>query len=158
MKLPRVLLWLASHGVVAAIGFAAGIYALPILTAPPAPTAAELHAAMAAAPLVGEFRRDLPGSDFLHWGEGEVRLGGGLVAFSGQLAPGPDYQLYLSPQLVQTEAEFEQRRAQMQRVGAIRQFDGFVLPLPADIDPADYGAVIIWCESFGEFITAASYR
>jgi hypothetical protein len=30
--------------------------------------------------------------------------------------------------------------------------------LPAAIDPADYNSVIVWCESFGQFITAARYR
>ena len=31
---------------------------------------------------------------------------------------------------------------------------GFQLPLPPAIDPAEYSAVIVWCESFGQFITA----
>jgi hypothetical protein len=30
--------------------------------------------------------------------------------------------------------------------------------VPAGIDPANYKAVIIWCEAFGQFITAASYQ
>ena len=36
----KLLLLTATHAVVAAIGLAAGIYALPILVAPPAPSAA----------------------------------------------------------------------------------------------------------------------
>jgi hypothetical protein len=32
------------------------------------------------------------------------------------------------------------------------------VPLPDGVDLADYDTVVVWCESFGEFITAASYR
>ena len=37
----KLLLLLVTHGLVGAIGFAAGIYVLPILTAPDAPAAAD---------------------------------------------------------------------------------------------------------------------
>jgi hypothetical protein len=30
--------------------------------------------------------------------------------------------------------------------------------VPADVDPSQYSSVIVWCESFGEFITAARYK
>ena len=46
----------------------------------------------------------------------------------------------------------------MARVGDVRTFENFVVPVPADIDPGAYNTVIVWCESFGEFITAAKYR
>ena len=62
----------ATHGLALALGFAAGIYTLPLLIAPPAPTAADVHTVAAQAQYKGQFRRDLPGSDALHWGEGEV--------------------------------------------------------------------------------------
>ena len=45
MSIPKALLLLVSHGACAAVGFAAGIYALPILIAPASPTAADLSAA-----------------------------------------------------------------------------------------------------------------
>jgi hypothetical protein len=32
------------------------------------------------------------------------------------------------------------------------------VPVPAGIDPKAYTTVIVWCESFGQFITAARYR
>lgn len=68
----KMLLLLASHAVVLAIGFALGIYALPILTAPAAPSSQELAAATDRDAFNGQFRRDLKGSDLLHWGEGTV--------------------------------------------------------------------------------------
>jgi hypothetical protein len=40
----------------------------------------------------------------------------------------------------------------------VKTFDNFVIELPAGTDPALYNTVIVWCESFGQFITAAQYR
>ncbi len=44
MKTRNLILLLASHGLIGAAGFAAGIYVLPILIAPPAPSAAAVSA------------------------------------------------------------------------------------------------------------------
>jgi hypothetical protein len=32
------------------------------------------------------------------------------------------------------------------------------VPLPPALDPRDYSTVIVWCESFDQFITAARYQ
>jgi hypothetical protein len=32
------------------------------------------------------------------------------------------------------------------------------VPVPAGVNPSDFTTVIVWCERFGEFITAAQYR
>jgi hypothetical protein len=154
----KLALLTATHLVALAVGFAAGIYLLPILTAPEAPSAAEVEQAAAGATYSGEFTRDLAGSDLLHWGEGRVTIGPGKVALMGRVAPGPDYKLYLTPSFVETEAEFEAVRDQSVRVGDVRTFENFIVPLPATVDPAEYDSVVVWCESFGEFITAARYR
>jgi hypothetical protein len=154
----RRLLLLASHLGVGAAGFAGGIYALPILIAPPPPSAAELAAASAAPMFKARFRRDLAGSDALHWGEGDVSIGPAAIALQGRVSPGPDYKLYLSPEFVQTEAEFERVKPRMKRVGDVKTFENFLVALPAGVDPAAYTTVVVWCESFREFITAAQYR
>ena len=154
----RLIVLLITHVLAAAIGFAAGIYALPILTAPPAPTDAEVAAVAAQAQFTGEFRRDLADSDALHWGEGIVAIGQGMVSLQGRIAPGPDYKLYLSPEFVETEADFIRLKPNMVQVGDVKTFENFMVPLPASIDPSAYNSVIVWCESFGEFITAAAYR
>jgi hypothetical protein len=57
-----------------------------------------------------------------------------------------------------TEQAFLAVKADSARVGDVRTFDNFILAVPPEIDLESYKAVIIWCESFGEFITAASYR
>lgn len=154
----KKLLLVISHLLFAAVGFAAGIYLLPILTAPPAPTAADVEAAASQADFKGEFRRDLEDSDLLHWGEGTVSVGRTAIALAGRVAPGPDYKLYLSPEFVETEAEFNRLKPRMARVGDVKTFDNFIVPVPGNIDPAAFNTVIVWCESFGQFITAAKYR
>lgn len=152
------LLLIASHVLAAAAGFALGIYALPILTAPAAPSAAEVASQRGQATYTGQFRRDLKDSDLLHWGEGTVSLGRQSITLSGKLAPGPDYKLYLSPEFVETEADFVRLKARMMRVGDVKTFENFIVPVPESIDVSRYNTVIVWCESFGQFITAAKYR
>ena len=80
------------------------------------------------------------------------------VSLMGRLAPGPDYKLYLSPTFVQTEAEFLPLKNQMLRVGDVKTFENFVVPLPPGVDLAAYNTVVVWCETFKEFISAARYR
>ncbi len=154
----KILLFFISHGIAAAIGFAAGIYALPILIAPDAPSSEQVSAVAAAATYSAEFRRDLADSDALHWGEGTVSVGPDAVSFMGRLSPGPDYKLYLSPQFVETEVDFNRLKPTMTRIGDVKTFENFLVEVPAGVDVANFTSVIVWCESFGEFITAAQYR
>ena len=158
MKRKTMALLVGTHLLVAAAGFAAGVYTLPILIAPSAPGSELVAASQQQARFHGTFRRDLQDSDRLHWGEGKVSIGPDTVSLMGKLAPGPDYQLYLSPEFVETEADFARLKDQMVRVGPVKTFDNFIVPLPADVNPADYDSVIIWCETFGQFITAARYQ
>ena len=158
MKKRTIALLIATHCVVGVMGFGVGIYMLPILTAPPAPSEDEIRAMSSQANYTAQFRRDLKDSDALHWGEGKVSVGTRFISFMGKLAPGPDYKLYLSPEFVETEADFNRRKPSMVRVGDVRTFDNFVVDLPPGIDPSKFTSVIVWCESFGQFITSAEYR
>ncbi|MCW8886954.1 MAG: DM13 domain-containing protein [Motiliproteus sp.] len=153
----KKLLLLITHLAAGFAGFALGIYLLPILTAPSGPTDAEISVAKADALLTGEFRKDLRGSDFLHWGEGILSVGSKFISLAGSVAPGPDYKLYLSPKFVEDEAEFNQLKSQMVRVGDIKVFENFIVPVPETIDINDYDTAVVWCETFGEFITATRY-
>ena len=147
-----------THLLAAAVGFALGIYALPILIAPDPPLAEDVRSVSDQARYRGEFRRNLADSDWLHWGEGALFVGSSRIAFDGRLAPGPDYRLYLSPEFVETEEDFEAVKARMAPIGSVRTFDGFVLSVPDSVDPSDFNTAIVWCEAFGEFITATMYR
>ena len=154
----RLLLLSFTHAAMALAGFAAGIYALPILIAPAAPDASALRSATQGADYTGQFRRDLADSDMLHWGEGTVSVGRGSIALAGKLAPGPDYKLYLSKEFVETESDFNRLKPSMVRVGDVRTFDNFVVAVPESVDVSAYTTVIVWCEAFGQFITSARYR
>ena len=90
VKLKSIVL-LTSHGLAAAIGFAGGIYTLPILTAPPAPSTTEISEVLGKKQYSATFRKDLKDSDALHWGEGRVSLSPEFISLEGKLAPGPDY-------------------------------------------------------------------
>ncbi|MCP9483954.1 DM13 domain-containing protein [Shimia sp. CNT1-13L.2] len=154
----RRILLLVSHTIVLAIGFALGVYFLPILTAPKGPDQAVLEAEAQGATYSAEFTRDLKGSDFLHWGEGTVSVSPKQIVHMGKLAPGPDYKLYLVPEFVEDEASFEAVKARSVQVGDVKTFDGLILEVPEGVDIEAYDTVLIWCEAFGEFITAAKYR
>src|SRR5690606_17947219 len=108
-----------THLVTLAIGFALGIYVLPILTAPDAPSAADVQEQARDARFKGQFRRNLKDSDLLHWGEGTVSVNRRSITLTGRIAPGPDYKLYLSPEFVETEADFMRLKARMARVGDV---------------------------------------
>ena len=154
----RTIIILAiTHLTVSAVGFAAGIYALPILIAPPAPTESEIIKMSTQGKYSADFRKDLKDSDAFHWGEGRVTIGTDFVTFAGKLAPGPDYKLYLSTEFVETEADFERLKPTMIRIGDVKTFENFVVELKPGIDPGKFNTIIVWCETFGEFITAAKY-
>ena len=158
MKIRTVVLLIATHCAAGVLGFGIGIYALPILTAPSAPTEAAIQEVSSEATYTAQFRRDLKDSDALHWGEGTVSVGPKYVTLMGRLAPGPDYKLYLSPEFVETEADFNRLKSTMVRVGDVKTFENFVVEVPPDIDPSKFTSVIVWCEAFGEFITSAKYQ
>jgi hypothetical protein len=154
----RWILLLITHGLTLAAGFALGIYLLPILTAPPSIDRGVLAESAKSAQFEAAFTRDLQGSDFLHWGEGKVSISPSRIVHEGKLSPGPDYKLYLVPEFVVDEASFLPLKERSLRVGDVKTFDGFLVDLPAGTDIGAYTTVLVWCEAFGEFITAAKYR
>ena len=154
----RIITFLTTHAVAVAIGFALGIYFLPILTAPTSPDAAMLEEKAQSALFTADLTRDLKGSDFLHWGEGTISVSASEIVHEGKLAPGPDYMVYLTNEFVEDEAEFEAIKASAQLIGPVKTFGGFLLSVPESVDVSKYSTIVVWCESFGEFITAAKYN
>ena len=158
MDIRRWIIGTATHGAALAVGFALGIYLLPILTAPKSPDAESLDQSAQGAMFTAELTRDLRGSDFLHWGEGEISMTPTQIVHKGRLAPGPDYKLYLVDEFVEHEDEFLPIKSEARLIGDVKSFEGFLLDIPADVDLTNYTTVVIWCEAFSEFITAARYR
>lgn len=143
-------------------GFGLGVYFLPILIEQEGAQLEMLMQAQQFAEKSGTFSRDLRGSDRLHWGEGVITLSretdGYYLTLDGQVSPGPDYRLYLTDTLVEDEATFLAVKAQAAYIGEVKAFTNFRLAVPSAIDATRYGAVIVWCERFGEFITAAELQ
>ena len=137
------------------IGFGLGVYFLPILTAEDGLDRTALAQLEASAERSGVFSRDLAGSDAFHWGEGTVRINRERVWLEGSIAPGPDYRLYLMPEFVEDEDSFLAIKPRAVDIGPVKAFTNFSLPVPSDVDAGAFPALIIWCEAFGEFITAA---
>lgn len=154
----KLILLVVTHVAAAVAGFGAGIYLLPILTAPPAPEDSVVQEQAEISEFSGQFRRDLKDSDAVHWGDGTVYVGREAISLDGEIAPGPDYKLYLSPSFVETEADFVRLKNAMVQVGDVKTFKNFIVPVPGYVDPGTFSTVIVWCESFGQFITAAQYR
>ena len=103
----------------------------------------------------GRFIRDLPGSDALHWGDGTIMMNTNKIWLDGTISPGPDYRLYLAPEFVDDGAGFLAIKAESRQVGTVKTFENFALELTPAIDFDEYDAVVIWCEAFKQFITAA---
>jgi hypothetical protein len=154
----KVIALFVSHAVAVVVGFAAGIYVLPILIAPSAPNTSEVRTAAGNAEYRAQFRRDLKGSDPLHWGEGTVSVGRKAISLEGRVAPGPDYKLYLTPAFVETKDEFLKLKSQALRIGDVKTFENFIVAVPESADLSRYNTVVVWCETFSQFITAAKYR
>ena len=152
------LFLIISHGGMALLGFAAGVYLLPILVQPPAPDIALVESRLSTPLFTANFARERKDSDALHWGEGELRLYTDTLVFEGKLAPGPDYRLYLTPEFVETEAAFLAIKEKSLDVGTIKNFDGFVLNHSTAVNDAQYTSAVVWCETFGQFITSGQYR
>ena len=154
----RILGLAVSHLIALGVGFALGIYLLPILTAAPSPEAEVLASEASEATYRVELTRDLAGSDALHWGEGTISVSPTAIVHQGELAPGPDYRLYLTSGFVEDEAQFEAIKDSAAYVGDVKSFEGFLLDVPEAVDVEQYDTVVVWCETFGEFITAGKYR
>jgi len=160
LRTPALYIGLVIGGLLGLIpGFGLGVYFLPIIVASEGASDTQLSAAKSAGQRQGVFRRDLKDSDAAHWGEGTIyeSMEGGQIFYTleGRVSPGPDYKLYLTPKFVETEADFMAIKDRSARVADITGFDNFRVSIPMTVDAAAYPAVLVWCERFGEFITAA---
>ena len=96
-----------------------------ILIAPAGPDKAKLAETAQLATYRADIRRDLKGSDFLHWGEGTFSVSATKIIHQGRLAPGPDYKLYLAAEFVEDEEQFLAVKDTAQLLGDIKTFEGF---------------------------------
>ena len=135
-----------------------GVYFLPILIAEKGFDRASITALSDSALRRGTFVRDLPGSDGLHWGDGVIMVNADRIWLDGKIASGPDYRLYLTSKYVETGAGFHNIKAQLIQIRPVLAFENLSLDLPNGVYATNYQAILIWCEAFEKFITAAELR
>ena len=108
------------------------------------------------------FVRDLPGSDSLHYGDGEIAhpVGNNIayITLQGYVTPGPDYEFCLPPKYVDTKVGFEAIKAQSVRVGDTEAFENFRLPVLPSVNVNDYPALLVWREKVSTFISSAQVK
>jgi hypothetical protein len=154
----KIILLISSYIIVFVLGFGLGIYLLPILTSPKSVNIDKIIKLEKNALYKTIFVRDLKGSDLFHWGEADVSVSKNEIIVNGSIAPGPDYKLYLTKEFVEQEEEFLSIKDNSRYVAEVKTFKNFVITVSEDIDINDYNTIVIWCESFSEFITAAKYK
>lgn len=155
----KKLLLALTHLIVFVIGFGAGVYFLPIMVAPEAPSEQQLSAVAEASQYQVATHKDRGDSDGFHWAEGDFFISKNEIAFKGEMAPGPDYKLYLSPSYTESEQEFlDIVKHKSIQVSAVKSFDGFIISVPNGIDIEQYNSIVIWCEEYSKYISSAKYR
>ena len=80
------------------------------------------------------------------------------IWLDGKVASEPDYRLYLTPKYVETRSGCQTIKAQPLHIEPIKAFENFPLDLTDGVNVTNYCAVLIWCEAFGQFITAAELQ
>ena len=147
-----------THSICGVFGFILGIYLLPILIAPTSDDVKDIKLIESKASYQGQFTPDIKGSDFFHWGDALVSVTPSKISVNGEVAPGPDYKIYLTNQYVEDENEFLAIKKDAALLADLKSFKNFIVSVPSGLDIESYNTIVIWCESFGEFITSAKYR
>ena len=159
VKMKKLIFALIFLAIGIGIGFAAGVYTLPIIIELQSDReqVANLTPADEFDP-TGHFDRDSPGSDALHWGEGTVRVSSGKLIFEDNVkfAPGPDYRIYLSKKYADTKSDFAKIKPFAIEIAKLRTFSGpLEFDLPATLNADEYDNVVVWCETFSMYIASA---
>lgn len=96
-------------------------------------------------------------SDPIHYGKGRVTIYEGLLHLEPdfEVGPGPKFHVYLVPEQ-EVVASTNVARTMFVDLGRVKAFKGSQnYEIPAGIDIAKYGSVVIWCEQFGVLISPA---
>jgi hypothetical protein len=141
-------------------GFALGIFVYPYIFLADI-VAADKVDDKAARKLVatGTFIHASP-SDPIHYGKGKMTAYQNLVHLESdfEVGPGPKFHVYLVPEKTVIPST-NVARTMFVDLGRLRAFKGSQnYPVPAGVDLAKYGSVVIWCEQFGVLISPAALK
>ena len=139
-------------------GFAAGIFVYPyVFLADVVATETVADAQDRKVLAKGTFIHANP-SDPVHYGSGGVTVYDGLVHLEDDfdVGPGPKFHVYLVPKAPITKSA-DVKDTMFVDLGRLRAFKGSQnFPIPAGVDLASFGSVVIWCEKFGVLISPAT--
>ena len=96
--------------------------------------------------------------DPVHYGKGRVSVYERTLHLESdfEVGPGPKYHVYLVPEKNVTPSTAVPK-AMFVDLGRLKAFKGSqTYAVPAGLDPARYGSVVIWCEQFGVLISPAT--
>lgn len=146
----------AALGVIA--GFAVAVFVYPYIFLNDIVASEPLQSAQ---PLVarGSFIHANP-KDPIHYGSGGVTVYRDVLRLEEdfKVGPGPKFHVYLVPERPVTP-DTAVAGARFVDLGRLRAFKGSQnYPLPAGLDIARYGSVVIWCEQFGVLISPAELK
>lgn len=99
-------------------------------------------------------------SDPIHYGKGRVTVYADLVHLEAdfEVGPGPKFHVYLVPERKVTPST-DVAKSMYVDLGRLRAFKGSQNYLvPAGVNLANYGSVVIWCEHFGVLISPAELK
>ena len=157
MKTKLKVFLLMSHLTFLGAGTGLGIYLLPILTAQENASPNEINDVKKLAKYKGEFNRNQKGSDVFHWAEGELYVTDSEIAFRGQVAPGPDYKIYLTKAQAVDKNSFLEMKKEAVLIGELKNFGNFRKSIPDSVNVNEFTTVQLWCERFSKFIGSAVY-
>lgn len=138
-------------------GFAIGIFVYPYIFLADIVAAEKLQDAEARTLVATGAFIHANTNDPIHHGAGKVSVYRDAVHLAAdfEVGPGPRFHVYLVPQ-AEVSADTAVDELAFVDLGRLRAFKGSqVYPIPAGIDPADYGSVVIWCAEFGVLVSPA---
>ena len=98
--------------------------------------------------------------DPIHYGKGRLTVYQDLVHLDGdfEVGPGPKFHVYLVPE-TNVIPSTNVARTMFVDLGRLKAFKGSQnYAVPAGVDLAKYGSVVVWCEQFGVLISPATLK
>ena len=98
--------------------------------------------------------------DPIHYGKGRLTVYQDLVHLDGdfEVGPGPKFHVYLVPE-TNVIPSTNVARTMYVDLGRLKAFKGSQnYAVPAGVDLAKYGSVVVWCEQFGVLISPATLK
>ena len=140
-----------------AAGFAIGIFVYPYIFLADIVAMERVDDAVAKkAVATGTFIHANP-ADPIHYGKGGVTVYPDLLHIEQDfvVGPGPKFHVYLVPEKTVTPST-DVAKTMFVDLGRLKAFKGSQnYAVPAGVNVAGYGSVVIWCEQFGVLISPA---